>query len=287
MTGFGRASISLDAFSAAIEISSVNGKKADFYISCAKEFSFCENHVRTHLQRHFERGKITVKILADHNTGSVSTLFHAGKIREGLDALASLSKANNVPFSPTTSDILALARLLKEEQSGVDQEKALPHIIDALQQALAEHDAMRREEGDALKKDLEQQLKKMMEATKQISVLSQEEPGDYRTRLQTRLAEAGLELELEDERVLKEIALFADRCDVSEELTRLDSHFSQFTSFLEKAEAVGRRLDFLCQEMHRECNTIGSKTKNIEVTKLVIENKATLEAIREQVQNVE
>lgn len=287
MTGFGRAATCVEHHSISLEVSSVNGKKADFYISAAKEYSFCESAIRAVLQKRFDRGKVVVKIFSESGNSDSEQQFEEKKIKKGLAALEKAALANNIPYQPTLEHILDLARILRDENVSVEQDLLQASILEALDQALDAHTSMRVDEGAILKADINQQLETMIAATNKIAELAKEEPRNYREKLLNRLAEAGLELELEDERVLKEIALFADRCDVSEELSRLDSHYQQFKSFLQETGSIGRKLDFLCQEMNRECNTIGSKTKNIEITKLVIAKKAALECIREQVANAE
>jgi uncharacterized protein (TIGR00255 family) len=146
---------------------------------------------------------------------------------------------------------------------------------------------MRATEGAALAKDLLQQLKDLEAQCQIIARHAQQTAEQYRDTLLQRLQKLGLELDLEDERLLKELALFADRSDLSEELTRLDAHLEQFRSFIDSKEAQGRKMDFLCQEINRELNTSGSKSNSIEITRAVLEGKNILERIREQVQNVE
>ena len=146
---------------------------------------------------------------------------------------------------------------------------------------------MREKEGAALQADLTLRITELDSIRAGIAGHAEGTTGNYRDALLERLGQLGLELDTSDERVLKEVALFADRCDISEEITRLSSHFEQFNELLSSQEAVGRKMDFLCQEIHREFNTIGSKANHIEITRAVIDGKNELERVREQVQNIE
>ncbi|MDP4880050.1 MAG: YicC family protein, partial [Opitutales bacterium] len=157
----------------------------------------------------------------------------------------------------------------------------------AFDQALTDIHSMRTAEGDALKKDLLERIDALDQLSTEIETHAAGAVGKYKDALLERLKQLELDLDPSDERVLKELAIFADRCDVSEEMTRLKSHFKQFREFLAAEEATGRKMDFLCQEIHREFNTTGSKSSQIEITRAVIEGKNSLERIREQVQNVE
>jgi uncharacterized protein (TIGR00255 family) len=146
---------------------------------------------------------------------------------------------------------------------------------------------MQTQEGEHLRADLIARLNTIEEEARQIAKLSPKVPAAHRENLMKRLRESGLEVDLDDDRVLKEIGLFADRCDISEELTRIDSHLAQFRTYLENDEPVGRSLDFLCQEFNRELNTIGSKANDADIAQGIVRSKTELEKIREQVQNVQ
>jgi len=173
------------------------------------------------------------------------------------------------------------------DDSGIDPEAAWLAIEPALEEALAQVLETRAAEGSDLAKDLSTRLDILEQLKNTIAELAPARPQHYRETLFKRLRDAGLDLNLDDERVIREIGLFADRCDISEETTRLDSHIRRFREYLEGSEPAGRPLDFLCQEIHREFNTIGSKASDADIAQNVVAAKTELEKSREQVQNIE
>ena len=182
--------------------------------------------------------------------------------------------------------LLRISGLMSVDQKN-STEEILPVLDEAVNTALDKLIEMRIKEGIELKADFESRLKILESGMKKIEALSQNVTANYREKLIARLEQADLTNLSEDERVIKEIALFADRCDITEELTRLKSHIAQFRAFLKEDEPVGRSLDFLSQELFREINTTGSKANDVEITRCVVAFKTELERIREQVQNVE
>lgn len=183
---------------------------------------------------------------------------------------------------------LQLAAYTQDNQQDIDWEEAWNALSATVNEALDSLAQMRADEGLALAKDISQRLALLESWRGEIAALAPKSVQYYRETLMERLKKAGFEeINLNDERVLKEIAIFADKADIEEELTRLSSHLTQFYAVLESEGSIGRKLDFLCQEINREVNTIGSKANNLEITRLVIECKNELERIREQVQNIE
>jgi uncharacterized protein (TIGR00255 family) len=163
----------------------------------------------------------------------------------------------------------------------------MPHLESALKTALREMVKMREREGKHLAKDLIKRLKTLRESVRKIRSLQPNVVKRYRQNLHERIQKAGLEISIEDDRLLKEVVVFSDKCDITEELTRLDSHFAQFAHTLRKNEPVGRTLEFMSQEIAREFNTIGAKANDVEISQLVVTCKAELEKIREQLSNIE
>jgi uncharacterized protein (TIGR00255 family) len=201
--------------------------------------------------------------------------------------LAQFSASRGVDFKPTPELLLTLLNSQRKGASLPDVEASEPIVADALAQALKEFSSMRAKEGASLLADFLKRLDLLARLVDTVAARAPQVPVASREALLKRLREAGLELDVNDERVLKEVALFADRCDITEELTRLRSHFEQFTALLKSNGEIGRKSEFILQEIGREIHTIGSKANDLEISKNVIELKNELERIREQIANVE
>ncbi|MEM8868349.1 MAG: YicC/YloC family endoribonuclease [Verrucomicrobiota bacterium] len=290
MTGFGSGS-ALDPESGLnieVEITSVNRKNLDAFINAPREWTGLENRCNEWLKAVYSRGRVNVQIKASTEAKeSLSLNWTREAMKENLERLRRFAESENIPFEVNSHLLLDLAKQLKDSSSLPGWETIEPTIATAFQAALAQITTMRESEGNALATDLSNRINELAELTDSIEADSKQTVANYREALMERLKQINLELDLDDERVLKEVALFADRCDISEEITRLRSHFDQFRSFIQSKQASGRKMDFLCQEIHREFNTTGSKSSQISITRAVIEGKNALERIREQVQNVE
>jgi uncharacterized protein (TIGR00255 family) len=295
MTGYGRSSFTIgpDASPAtlALEISSVNRRGLEIFVSAPPEWLATLERLTPGWVREFAvRGKITL-LFQTQGLAPAETLFwDSDALAQSLAKLARQAAALNVPFAPNTGDLLRLVELHRSRRDTLpplDDEPTQAALAAQVRATLAQFVSMREREGAFLATDLLARLAALEGLLAQISVTSGDSVPRYRDLLLSRLRQAGLEFSLQDERVLKEIALFADRCDIAEEVTRLHSHFAQFRACLADGREVGRKLDFLCQEMNRELNTIGSKANQIQITRHIIDAKNELERIREQVQNVE
>jgi len=290
MTGFGRGSAEVTDLGARIlvEIHSVNRKTLDIQISAPREWSGYEPSCKGWLGGSFQRGRVNIQINVESSAGEGDgLLLNAEAMTHSIQQLRAFAEAEGLEFSPDSHFLLDLARSLKDSSGLPDWTELEIPLEEAFRAAMADITSMRTSEGSALAADLRNRINEMDALRKQIEILAAGSTACYREALLERLKQLGLELDPSDERVLKEIAIFADRSDISEETTRLACHFEQFLSFLDSDEATGRKMDFLCQEIHREFNTTGSKSNDIEITRLVIEGKNALERIREQVQNIE
>ncbi|MBK1857473.1 YicC family protein [Cerasicoccus arenae] len=283
MTGYGRAQIECLGRLVSLEISSVNRRNLEMTSSLPREWQGMDRVIGEQLRARFQRGKFHVQLQLRSLSGPESQ-WDAAVIQQRFKELKKIAGQDLVADA---SFWLRLATHTQDTQQDIDWEDAWNAISGTLSEALDALAGMRATEGQALTEDIQQRLALLEGWRTEISGLAQQSVINYREALMERLKKANLELHLDDERVLKEIALFADRCDVEEELTRLASHLMQFNQALESDESVGRKLDFMCQEINREVNTIGSKANNLEITRLVIECKNELERIREQVQNIE
>lgn len=287
MTGFGRGEHTTPTFHAEVEASSVNRKQAEIAISLPRGLAEIETTLRKAALAHISRGRLSLSIKLTSLDPSASSLqIDEPKARALKAAFDQLGKTLDHPLPLTAQDFLRMSDQFLIE-TGYQADEVLPAILPALEQALASLVEMRRAEGEDLQGDLEARLAILQDLSAQITAIAPSVPARQRELLLQRLSDAGLELEPSDERVLRELALFADRCDLSEELTRLASHFQKFSAHFSTAEPVGRPLDFLCQELNREFNTIGSKANNSEIAHHIVTAKTELEKIREQVQNVE
>lgn len=290
MTGYGRASVDATEYKLRIEVemTSVNRKTLDAQISCPREWNGLEQRCHTWLKQSVQRGRVQIQIKVESTEGAQAGLaWSAQRMDESLRGLRSFAESRQLPFTVDSHLLLDLAKTVQGAPELPDWRPIEQSLQAAFNTALTDLDTMRVREGDALANDLGSRLQRMELLREQIGNHAARASLNYRDALINRLKQLQLDLDLNDERVLKEIALFADRSDITEELTRLSSHFEQFRQFIDADDAIGRKMDFLCQEIHREWNTIGSKSAQIEITRAVIEAKNELERIREQVQNVE
>lgn len=290
MTGYGRGIADSTEHNVRIEveITSVNRKTLDAQVSCPREWNGLDQQCNAWLKGTFQRGRVNIQIKAESTEGAKSGLaWSARSMDESLERLRSFADSRDLPFVVDSHLLLDLAKTLKDSSALPDWREIEAPIKAAFDTALADIDVMRINEGKALAEDLRQRIQELDELREQIAKHAENTVATYRDALMNRLKQLKLDLDVNDERVLKEVAIFADRSDISEEITRLNSHFDQFNEFINADEATGRKMDFLCQEIHREFNTTGSKSSPIEITRAVIEGKNGLERIREQVQNIE
>ena len=277
-----------DAWHATVEVNSINRKQAEVVVQAPRELSELEGRIRKLVLGTVSRGRVQVAINLERGEGDAAAIrVDAALARAFHAAFVELGQSVGQTVVPTASDYLRQPGIVTLGNGDIAAEEAWSAIEPALQAALTGLAAMRATEGEHLKTDFLARLDTLAGFTGQIAADAPARPVRQRELLARRLREAGLELDPADERVGKELALFADRCDVSEELTRLDSHFAKFRQYLDASEAPGRALDFLCQEMFREFNTIGSKANDAGIAQTIVEAKTELEKIREQVQNLE
>lgn len=289
MTGYGRGVASARGVRVEVELSSVNRKQMDISLSLPRSLNVLEPRIEEAIGRSLSRGRVTgevwVRLSSAARQRGVCVDEDLAKVfvREIRGAARRLGLKDDLGGSL----LLSLPDVVRVEHPDEDAEAIWPLVEKALRQALAELSAMRAREGRALQKDVEKRLAFLERKLAGVRKHAPATVERYREKLLTRLREAGLGVNTGDERVLKELALFADKCDISEEVTRLDSHIRQARKLMQSAEPVGRSLDFLAQEMFREINTTGSKANDGAIAADVVAMKAELERIREQVQNIE
>lgn len=286
MTGFGRGAASFEAWEITVQVSSVNRKSLEVTFSAPREWQVFEPEVTAAVREKASRGRVQVAIEV-RGPASVGLTWDDATVMAVLDRLAALAAKRGIPFVATPELLLNIAQASRSERIALEPEKTLSLLRAALAPALAEFTAVREREGAALARDFAARAAHLSAVVEHLVTRTTGAAQNYRENLLARLRQAGLELDLADERVLREIALFADRIDVSEETTRLRSHLDHLTQLLAAAEPVGRKMEFVLQEIGREIHTIGSKANDIEAARLVIDFKNELERIREQTQNVE
>jgi uncharacterized protein (TIGR00255 family) len=290
MTGYGRGEASRDGFKITVELSSVNRKQSEISLTLPRELELLEPQIRDQINRHISRGRVTVRVSVHAAEGNLCARMHLNVplAKAYAHELTRLSKELKLP-GPVTLDHLARAPgVFQTDEQLAEGEDFWPSVQKALRTALSGMMTMRQREGKHLAADLARRVGIMRKAAGKIQKHAPEVAERYRRQLIERIKSAGLSMpDADDERLQKEVVYFADRSDISEELTRLQSHFKQFDDCMKSGEPVGRTLDFLAQEMNREINTIGSKANDSTISREVITLKAELEKFREQAQNVE
>ena len=290
MTGYGRGECSHNGFKITVELSSVNRKQTEISVALPREMEMLEAQIRDVINRYISRGRLTTRVSLHAGASNLSAQMHLNVplAKAYARELTRLAAQLKLP-GPVTLDQLARAPgVFQTDEQIVEEKDFWPAVRKALERALEMLVKMRQREGANLGRDLAQRVSLMRKAAARIQKQAPRVAQRYRQQLLERIQEAGLEAPgTEDDRLLKEVVYFADRSDISEELTRLQSHFQQFQDCASSAEPVGRTLDFLAQEMNREINTIGSKANDSVIAREVVTLKAELEKFREQAQNVE
>jgi uncharacterized protein (TIGR00255 family) len=287
MTGYGRATAAIEGLSLTVQVSSVNRKTLDLTIGIPEEWESLELAIGDLVRKYATRGKVHVDIEVTGNKDVAQITWDEAAATDALARLQAFAASQGVEFKPTPELLWQVANSQKRSNDFPTTETAQPILMEALTVALRAFSAMRAKEGEALLVDFIKRSELLHRQVESIATRAPQVPANYREQLMKRLRDAGLELDLNDDRVLREIALFADRCDVTEEITRLRSHFEQFGALLKSDAEIGRKAEFLLQEIGREVNTIGSKANDLTIARAVIELKNELERIREQIANVE
>jgi uncharacterized protein (TIGR00255 family) len=290
MTGYGRGDCSQDGFKITVELSSVNRKQSEISVNLPREMEMLEAQIRDLINQHIARGRLSVRVALHAGASRLSARMHLNipLAKAYARELNKLVKQLRIDGAVTLDQLARAPGVFQTDEQIVEEENFWPAVEKALKKALKELLRMREKEGAHLQKDLAQRVVSMRKATAQIQKYAPAVAERYRQQLIERIKTAGLEAPgADDDRLLKEVVYFADRSDISEELTRLQSHFKQFEDCQKSREPVGRMLDFLAQEMNREVNTIGSKANDTLISREVVVLKTELEKFREQAQNVE
>jgi len=288
MTGFGRGEANAEGYQISIDISSVNRKQLDIRFSPPREAIFLESLVRKSIPKHVARGVINVQMKLNNSASAAGAIqFNDDVIKSYISQIQKLNNELDLQSSVSMSEIFLLPGAVQTAEAEINADILSNVANEALVKALAALVQNRTNEGAHLKTDLTERQQLLLSTIEELKEISSNSTALFREKLEARIRDAELKIELDSERIHQEVVLYADRSDITEELVRLDAHIKQFAILLEKKGPVGRELDFLMQEMSREVNTTGSKSSDREVSRLVVTLKTELERCREQVQNVE
>ena len=288
MTGYGRAVETVNGREYTVELRSVNNRYLDCTVKLPRTLSFAEDAVKQAVKAIISRGKVDVFIsLCAEGAQDVKISLNAPVVEGYLAAMRQMVDAYGVRDDISVSTLSQLPDVFTVEKPEVDEEALQADLMGVVDKALTQYDAMRSAEGKALENDLRGRGQTILELVSQVEAGSGQTVTDYRTRLENKLKEVLANTAIDESRILTEAAIFADKVAVDEETVRLRSHLDQMNHMLTAGGAIGRKLDFLLQEMNRESNTIGSKCSDVRLARIVVEIKAELEKIREQTQNIE
>lgn len=288
MTGFGRAIYENEGREYLIEIKSVNNRFSDINIKMPRTLNYLEEKLKKEILNSVSRGKVDLYITFNNNSDKGKSIKLNTEIaRKYIEELKKLSKESDIIDNINIMDISKFPDVLNISLEEDSEEIIKKELMIALNEAIKSFIDMREKEGSKIKLDLENRIKLISDKIEQITNISTGLVEEYIVKLETRIKELLKTDVIDQARLAQEVVIYSDKCSVEEEITRLKSHISQFLNLINEKIAVGKKLDFLVQEMNRETNTIGSKANNLEITNLVVDIKTELENIREQVQNIE
>lgn len=287
MTGYGRAKLSKDDREYQIEIKSVNHRYLDISVRIPKQLSYLEETIKKEIAKKAKRGKIDVFVTFENNSLEGKEIkINTELAKAYIDELKKLAEKENILSDIQVTEISKYPDVLNI-QSSQDDEKITEEVLETITIATDNLVQMRETEGNKISEDLLKRLNIINKKVEEIAKLSTGLIEEYVVKLEERINEILKNQEIDKTRLAQEVVIYADKCSIEEEVTRLNSHISQFKNLLNSNEAIGKKLDFIIQEMNRETNTIGSKANNLEITNGVIDIKTEIENIREQVQNIE
>ena len=288
MTGYGRAVETVNGREFTVELRSVNNRYLDCSVRLPRLLSFAEDAVKQAVKASVSRGKVDVFIsLRSEAEDDVQVNLNRGVLEGYLAAMRQMVTEFGVQDDISVSTVSRLPDVFAVEKKEVDEDQLQSDLLQAVSKALEGYDAMRTREGAALDADLRSRGETILSLVSQVEQGNGQTVADYRARLENKLREVLENTAIDESRILTEAAIFADKVAVDEETVRLRSHLQQMNSMLDGGGAIGRKLDFLLQEMNREANTIGSKCTDVKLARIVVDIKAELEKIREQTQNIE
>ena len=288
MTGYGRAEALVDGRNILVEIRSVNHRYFEFSCRVPRAYGFLESRLKTYLQGKLSRGKVDVNVNIQTVQGKdANVLVNQELAQSYVQALRQLKEPLGLEDDLSLSVIARFSDLFTVSKQPEDEDAVWAQVQQVADEAAARFVQMREAEGESMRRDVESRLDVILHAVGQIEEQSPKTVEEYRAKLYHKISEVLGNTQIDEQRILTEAAIYAEKIAVAEETVRLRSHVGQFRSILEQGGPVGRKLDFLIQEFNREANTIGSKAQDLAVARLVVEIKSEIEKIREQIQNIE
>lgn len=288
MTGFGRAKLEKNSRIYNVEIKSVNHKYNDISIKLPRSLSYTEEKIKKQISSAVSRGKIEIYItFENYSEEGKKVIVNRELVKGYIKEFQKLSEENNLNMNISVTEITKLPDVLTLKETSEDEETIENEVLECVQKAINNFVSMREKEGNKIKEDLNIRIERVKEKVEEISKYSTGLVEEYVVKLEERIKEILKTDIIDKSRLAMEVVLYADKCSVEEEITRLRSHIIQFKNMLEETNPIGKKIDFLIQEMNRETNTIGSKSGSLDITNLVINIKTELEDIREQIQNIE
>ncbi|MCI5604295.1 MAG: YicC family protein [Clostridia bacterium] len=288
MTGYGRQETVIEGKKILVEIKSVNHRFSDYNIKVPRHLGFLEDRVRKYASENVTRGKIDIYVAVEsYDEADKDITLNEELARNYIEVLKELRDKFGLCDDISVSNVARYTDIFKTERREEDQEEIWRLVRSVMSEALDAFVAMREREGERIERDLRERIALMSELAKKVDERSPQTVAEYRDKLYIKIKELLEDREIDEARVLTEVAIFADKVAVNEETVRLSSHFEEFYQILDSGEPAGRKLDFLIQEINREVNTIGSKANDIEIAKIVVTLKGEIEKLREQIQNIE
>lgn len=287
MTGYGKENLSKNLRNYQIEIKSVNHRYLDISVKMPRTLSYLEEEIKKLISEKIKRGKVDVFVTFENNSAEGKEIKINTEIAKiYIDELKKLAEQEAISANIEVTEISKYPDVLSI-QNAQDEEQIKKELLEATNTAVERLIQMRQTEGSKIAEDLLQRIQYIKQKIREISKLSTGLIEEYVVKLESRIKEILVNQEIDESRLAQEVVIYADKCSIEEEVTRLDSHILQFEKLINSNEAIGKKLDFIIQEMNRETNTIGSKANNLDITNGVIDIKTELENIREQVQNIE
>jgi uncharacterized protein (TIGR00255 family) len=287
MTGFGRSQAEMGENKISVEINTVNNRFLDYQMRLPKSIAPLEQDIKNLLNGKFGRGKVTVTVSFEREQAAEEIILDEERAEAYLKIYGLLQQKYGIKDEPSFRDFVALPDLVKAKKDDEDLQEIWNVLIKAMEEAADAALSMRRAEGENLIKDMIERAASIKEITGQIESLAPANVDAYRRKLEARLKDLLDDYPVDEQRIATEVTIYSDKSDITEECIRLRSHLSQFADSLEEEGPIGKRLNFILQELNREANTIGSKSSDYEISRRVIMIKEEIERLREQVQNVE
>lgn len=288
MTGFGRAKYSENGLNITVEFKSVNHRYFEFTSRLPKGYMFLDEKLKSFCQQNISRGKVEAAVIIEDNSENAAVVeINAAYAGAYLAAVKDMSRRYGIKNDVKMSSLVANPELFTVKKQTLSEETVTAAVLKTAEEAMQSFISMREAEGERLKKDVKSRTDFILEKVAFVEERSPETVKAYREKLEQKIKELIGDVQVDEQRLLTETAIFADKVAVAEETVRLKSHIKQFCSLLDSDEPIGRKLDFIVQEMNREANTIGSKAQDIEIAHTVVDIKSEIEKIREQIQNIE